>query len=69
MQGFKDWHLVIFIIIVTGIAVFLLVLEVAIPQLRGSVTRVRDQEQPEGRTVCTIAYLRAVCVGQQNAML
>lgn len=51
MQVLKDWHLVIFILIITGIAVLLLVVEVAIPQLRGSVERVRDQEQPEGRTV------------------
>ena len=56
MQVFRDWQLVIFIIIITGIAVFLLVLEVAIPQLRGSVMRVRDQEQPEGKTV-QIAYM------------
>ena len=57
MQVFKDWHLVIFIIIITGIAVLLLVVEVAIPQLRGSVQHVRDQEQPEGKTVI-IAHIQ-----------
>lgn len=51
MQVFKDWHLVIFILLVTGLTILLLVLEVTIPQLRGSVTRVRDLESPDGRTV------------------
>ena len=41
----------IFILIITGVAVLLLLLETAIPQLRGLVTQERDQEHPSGKTV------------------
>ena len=51
VQGVKDWHILILIFIITGFAVLLLILEGAVPYLRGSVTRERDQEHPSGKTV------------------
>ena len=55
--------MLIFIVIVGGIAVVLLFVETVIPQLRGSVTLERDLEHPSGRTVglllvCTFCALK-----------
>ena len=47
---FKEIHQVL-ILIVTGIAVVLVVLETAIPYLRGTINQERDQEDPDGKTV------------------
>ena len=44
---------------VTGLTLFLLVLETAIPQLRGKVTQEVDQENPSGKTV-SIALISIV---------
>lgn len=53
----KDWHLVGATLLVTGIALVLLLLEAAVPQLRGTVTRERDGERAQTRTVSiTIIY-------------
>jgi hypothetical protein len=57
LQIFKDWHLMIFTLIVAGIAVFLLLLGTAIPQLRGMITEVRDIESPDGLSVSKIIEL------------
>ena len=54
VQVLKDRHLLLFILIITGVAVLLLILETAIPYLRGSVSQERDQEDPDGKTVCTV---------------
>ena len=50
-QVLKDWHLVAVMMTVTGITIFLLLLEMCIPLLRGSVIKGTDQEEPTGRTV------------------
>lgn len=53
----KDWHLIIVTVTITSIAVVLLLLGTAIPQLRGDVTITRDSEHPDGLTVRhTIVY-------------
>ena len=54
-QVFKDRHLLILILIITGVAVALVFLERSIPYLRGSVSKELDQEQPFGKTVCVCA--------------
>ena len=41
----------VIILAVTGIAVLLLLLESAVPYLRGSITLERDMENPSGETV------------------
>ena len=51
MQIFRDWHLMIFTVVVTGIALFLLLLRTLIPQLRGNVVLTRDSKRPDGLTV------------------
>ena len=51
LQIFKDWHLMVFILVLAGIAIFLLLLETAIPQLRGTATEIRDTESPNGLSV------------------
>ena len=51
MQILKDPHLVVIILVVTGVAVLLLLLEAAVPQLRGTITLERDIENPTGQTV------------------
>ena len=50
-QVLKDWHLLVATMVVTGTSVLLLLLETAIPQLRGKVTQEVDQENPSGMTV------------------
>jgi hypothetical protein len=50
-QVLKDWHLLVCILVITGVAVLLLLIETVIPQLRASVTQERDQERPSGKTV------------------
>ena len=50
-QILKDHHLIIIAIVITGIAVLLLLLESAIPHVRGRLTLERDLEDPSGRTV------------------
>ena len=50
-QVLKDWHLLVCILVITGVAVLLLLIETAVPQLCGSVTQEKDQEQPSGKTV------------------
>ena len=41
----------VIILVVTGIAVLLLLLETAVPYLRGSITLERDMENLSGETV------------------
>ena len=53
-QVLKDRHLLVCILVITGVAVLLLLIETVVPQLRGSVTQERDQEQPSGKTVCQL---------------
>ena len=50
-QVLKDWRLLVATMVVTGTSVLLLLLETAIPQLRGKVTQEVDQESPSGMTV------------------
>lgn len=50
-QILNDWHLLSVTMGVSGMTVFLLVLETSIPQLRGEVTKEVDQENPSGMTV------------------
>ena len=56
MQILKDPHLVVIILVVTGVAVLLLLLEAAVPQLRGTITLERDIENPTGQTVRSNNY-------------
>ena len=42
----------LFTVIIAGIALLLLLLGTAIPQLRGTITEARDLEFPDGLTVC-----------------
>ena len=51
MQVLKDWHLVTVTMVISGITVLLLLLEIAIPYLRGTVTAEIDLENPTGKTV------------------
>ena len=51
MQILKDSQLVVIILVVTGVAVLLLLLEAAVPHLRGAITLERDIENPTGQTV------------------
>ena len=51
LQVLKDCHLVGATMALTGVTLFLLLLETAIPQLRGKVTQEVDQENPTGKTV------------------
>ena len=51
LQVLRDWHLLAVTMVVTGTSVFLLLLETAIPQLRGKVAKEVDQENPSGMTV------------------
>ena len=51
LQVYKDWHLFVIILVITGIAVLLLLLETAIPYLRGTISHERDLEDPVGETV------------------
>ena len=53
LQLLKDQHVMVIILAVTGVAVLLLLLETAVPYLRGSTTLERDMENPDGETVCT----------------
>ena len=55
---FKDAHLVVMILTITGFAVVLLLLGTAIPQLRGTPTEERDSEFPSGFTV----YIKSSCM-------
>ena len=55
MQVYKDKHLFILILIITGAAVVLVLLETAVPYLRGSISQERDQEHPDGKTVIYVA--------------
>ena len=50
-QVLKDCNLVGATIALTGVTLFLLLLETAIPQLRGKITQEVDQENPSGMTV------------------
>jgi hypothetical protein len=50
-QIFRDWQLIILIMIVAGIAFFLLLLGTAIPPLRGNVSSTRDVERPDEQSV------------------
>ena len=54
IQRLKDQHVMVIILAVTGVAVLLLLLETAIPYLRGSITRERDMENLSGETVCNM---------------
>ena len=69
LQGFKDWQLLILILLVTGIAVLLLLLEESIPQLRGAVIRRRDEEHPYGKTVCIYVYMSDCHRWKRNTIL
>ncbi|MCG8620581.1 MAG: hypothetical protein MJE68_01100, partial [Proteobacteria bacterium] len=51
LQIFKDWHLMLFILVLAGITIFLLLLGTAIPHLRGTATEIRDIESPNGLSV------------------
>ena len=51
IQLLKDHHIMVIILAVTGIAVLLLLLETAVPYLRGSITLERDIENLSGETV------------------
>lgn len=51
IQRLKDQHVMVIILAVTGVAVLLLLLETAIPYLRGSITQERDMENLSGETV------------------
>ena len=51
LQIFKDWHLIVLTMIVAGIALLLLLLGTAIPELRGKVSEIRDVERSEDETV------------------
>ena len=53
-QIFKDWHLMVFTLVIVGIAVLLLFLGTVIPQLRGAITETRDLESPDGLSVCKL---------------
>ena len=53
-QIFKDWHLMVFTLVIAGIAVVLLFSGTVIPQLRGMITEARDLESPDGLSVCKL---------------
>ena len=53
-QIFKDWHLMMFTLVIVGIAVLLLFLGTVIPQLRGTIIEIRDLESPDGLSVCKL---------------
>ena len=55
-QLLKDRHVMVIILAVTGIAVLLLLLELAVPYLRGSITLEREVENPSGETVRNIKF-------------
>ena len=57
VQIFKDWHLMVFTLVVAGIALLLLLLGTAIPQLRGMITEARDLEFPDGLSVSSIVII------------
>ena len=65
---FKDKHLFILILIITGAAVVLVLLETAVPYLSGSISQERDQEHPDGKTVIII-YTECICPSVCVAML
>ena len=46
----------VIILAVTGIAVLLLLLELVVPYLRGSITLEREVENPSGETVRNIKF-------------
>ncbi len=50
-QSLHDWHLMLVTLALTAFAVLLVVLESAIPDLRGEVHLVTDDEHPTGETV------------------
>ena len=50
----------VIILVVTGIAVLLLLLETAVPYLRGSITLERDMENLSGETVRNTVLIIAV---------
>ena len=58
LQIFKDWHLMVFTLVVAGIAVLLLLFGTAIPQLRGMATETRDIESPGGLSVSIILNIQ-----------
>ena len=51
IQILSDWRLIAIVLFVTGIVLCLLLLEEAIPKLRGYVALERDLENPSGRNV------------------
>ena len=54
MQILKDWQLVAITVSVTSVTILLLLLETAVPHLRGKVTQEIDQEHPTGTTVSSV---------------
>ena len=57
-QVLRDWHLLAVTVAVTGTSVFLLLLETAIPPLKGKVTQEVDQENPSGMTVSALSAMQ-----------
>lgn len=51
MQVPTDWKLIVIVLVIAGVAVFLLLVGEAIPYLRGAVARVEDAENLKGRNV------------------
>ena len=50
----------VFTLVVAGIAVLLLLLGIAIPQLRGMATETRDIETPDGLSVSIILKIKKI---------
>ena len=57
-QVLRDWHLLAVTMAVTATSILLLLLETAIPPLKGKVTQEVDQEHPSGMTVSALSAMQ-----------
>ena len=62
LQILKDWHLVAITLSVTSVTTLLLLLETAVPHLRGRITQEIDQEHPTGTTVNLVTFCVTVAI-------
>ena len=53
-QILTDWKLIVIVLVITGVAVTLLLIGEAVPNLRGVVVLVEDAEQQYGMNVSSL---------------
>lgn len=54
MQILTDWKLIVIVLVIAGVAMTLLLIGEAVPNLRGAVVLVEDAEQQYGMNVSSL---------------